>query len=65
MIETWRPARVLIQPELEMLQLIADYRGWSTVAEIYLNKEVKKRLTHNAIIAAREVEKYMEGIYAN
>jgi len=48
-----------------MLQLIADFRGWSTVAEIYLNKEVKKRLTHNAIIAAREVEKYMEGIYAN
>lgn len=59
----WKQANILFIPELEALQLIADYRGWSTVAEIYLSKKIKQRLLTDAVISCRVVDSFFEKIY--
>ena len=61
-METWTPARVLINAELEALQLLKDYqqRDFSGV----ITKDLKVAIDRHAIKAAWEVERFLEGIYA-
>jgi len=59
----WKPATILFIPELEALQLIADHRGWSTVAEIYLNKTLKKKILTDAIVSCNVVDRFFSKMY--
>ena len=61
----WQPTTILFNYELEGLQLISDHRGWATVAEIYLNKKLKQKLLHNALVSAIIVDKFLESMYVD
>ena len=59
----WKPAKILFNAELEALQIISDYRGWSSVAEIYINKQLKQKLLKDAIKSCIVVDRYFAKMY--
>lgn len=48
----WAPTEVLIEPEVEALQMVSDSLGKKAVRYVYIDRQVKSDIMHNAILAA-------------
>lgn len=59
----WKPVEVLFNPQYEFLILLKDVRGWGSVSEVYINKNVVQAVTENAIESAVIVNEYFEKLY--
>lgn len=60
----WKPAKILFNPELEALQMISDVRGYR-VKNIYISKQIKKKLMINAIKSSIIVNELLERMYVS
>lgn len=58
----WKPAKILFNPELEALQMISDVRGYR-VKNVYISKQIKKKLMINAIKSSIIVNELLERMY--
>lgn len=60
----WKPAKILFNPELEALQMISDVRGYR-VTNVYISKQIKKKLMINAIKSSIIVNELLERMYVS
>lgn len=63
-METYKPRRILIDPDWEARRLFADYKGHDLVVCLKINSKVKKKIEQNALNSAIIVDRYLNSIYA-
>jgi len=59
----WAPTEVLIEPEVEALQMVSDSLGKKAVRYVYIDRQVKNDIMHNAILAAICVDEILSRYY--